>query len=681
MYQVPVCFSSKFGSNLHGSFLYESLFGATGWSTRHRTQRYRLQQCAGLMAGLSVLLALAGCGTNIPTAELTAAESSVDFGAVTVGQASSATVSLKNNGTTAVQVSQLSITGQPFKVASPGSYPVTVAAGSTYSFQVQFSPSAAGQSTGQITVAGNETAGGFPVIGLSGLGVQPPAGPSPTSPVGVLSGISCSNLSITGTVSDPCTVTLTARAANGGVSVSLVSSAPAVTVPNIVTIPANATSANFQATATAVTVAQAVELWAMEDSIAEAATVQLNAAVRTLSSSVNNLVFGDVALNTAATQTVTLTSAGSEPVTVASATLAGSGYTLNGPGLPVILNPGQETVLTVQFDPTIVGTSTSMLTISSDDSSGAATVINLSGTGTEGSSGSGGSGGGGAAQPAMLGALSCSAASITGSATDSCNVTLTEAAPTGGVLVNLASNNPAVTLPVTVVVPAGATTIGFAAAVTAVASAETATLTATANGISQSFPLQLNAAGASLTANAATVGFGSVPLNTVAMQTLTLTSTGALAVSISGASVTGTGFTVSGITLPVTLNPGQSITLEIGFLPTVAGVATGQLTITSNATAGGTMAIGLSGTATFAHKVALTWIAPSSSPDPVVGYNVYRSPSGGSSYQLLNAGVNLSTTYTDSTVQDGQAYDYMVTSVDNSGVESTPSNTYTATIP
>jgi fibronectin type 3 domain-containing protein len=47
----------------------------------------------------------------------------------------------------------------------------------------------------------------------------------------------------------------------------------------------------------------------------------------------------------------------------------------------------------------------------------------------------------------------------------------------------------------------------------------------------------------------------------------------------------------------------------------------------------------------------------------------------------VNTAVNAPTTYTDTTVQDGLTYDYEVTSVDASGVESTPSNVYTAAIP
>jgi hypothetical protein len=236
-------------------------------------------------------------------------------------------------------------------------------------------------------------------------------------------------------------------------------------------------------------------------------------------------------------------------------------------------------------------------------------------------------------------------------------------------------------VPASVVVPAGSINAEFAATVAAVSSAATATLAATANGATQIFALDLNAAGAFLNANAATVGFGSVSLNTVATQALTLTSTGSLPVSISAASVTGAGFTLSGITLPLTLNPGQSVTLELEFLPTAAGAVTGQLSIVSNATTGGTMAIGLTATGALAYQVDLSWDAPASSTDPVTGYNVYRSPVGASSYHLLNSGFDTTTSYTDSTVQAGQAYDYMVTSVDSSGVESAASNTFNATIP
>jgi len=81
------------------------------------------------------------------------------------------------------------------------------------------------------------------------------------------------------------------------------------------------------------------------------------------------------------------------------------------------------------------------------------------------------------------------------------------------------------------------------------------------------------------------------------------------------------------------------------------------------------------------YEVNLTWTAPSSSSDPVTGYNVYRSPSGSSSYQLINTSVITQAAYTDTTVQVGQTYDYIVESVDASGNLSAPSNMAAVTIP
>ncbi len=50
-------------------------------------------------------------------------------------------------------------------------------------------------------------------------------------------------------------------------------------------------------------------------------------------------------------------------------------------------------------------------------------------------------------------------------------------------------------------------------------------------------------------------------------------------------------------------------------------------------------------------------------------------------YQLLTSSVDTQTTYTDSTVQAGQTYDYIVASVDDSGVESAPTSPIAVTIP
>jgi fibronectin type 3 domain-containing protein len=77
--------------------------------------------------------------------------------------------------------------------------------------------------------------------------------------------------------------------------------------------------------------------------------------------------------------------------------------------------------------------------------------------------------------------------------------------------------------------------------------------------------------------------------------------------------------------------------------------------------------------------VDLSWSAPNNSPVKIVGYNIYRSAPDNSSSQRLNLSAVTQTTYVDSTVQSGQFYKYVVKSVDASGVESAPSNTFSLT--
>jgi hypothetical protein len=188
------------------------------------------------------------------------------------------------------------------------------------------------------------------------------------------------------------------------------------------------------------------------------------------------------------------------------------------------------------------------------------------------------------------------------------------------------------------------------------------------------------AASPQLTVSTATLSFGSVNVSSSATQSLTLTSTGTTAVTVNSASVSGTGFTLVGGSFPATLNPNQTLTLTAQFAPTTGGSDTGSLTISSNSTSGSTTTVSLSGTAVaLSHQVSLTWSPPSSSPDPVVGYNIYRSNGGGAN-QMVNTSVVTQSSYTDSTVSSG-TYSYTVTSVDSQGTESVPTSPVSVTIP
>ena len=210
------------------------------------------------------------------------------------------------------------------------------------------------------------------------------------------------------------------------------------------------------------------------------------------------------------------------------------------------------------------------------------------------------------------------------------------AAATAPFLVSLSSSNAALAVPASVTVSQGATSAGFNAISSAVQSTQQATLTATAAGISKTFALQLQAGtqGAAppasgvpgLTVSSTNVSFGQVVLNTTATQTVTLTSSGTAPVSISAAQLTGSGFKMSGGSIPATLNPGQTLSLNLEFDPAVTGTVSGQLAITSDSSSNPGATVKLTGDGIpSTHQVNLSWDAPNGSSDPVAGYHIYRA--------------------------------------------------------
>ncbi len=182
-----------------------------------------------------------------------------------------------------------------------------------------------------------------------------------------------------------------------------------------------------------------------------------------------------------------------------------------------------------------------------------------------------------------------------------------------------------------------------------------------------------------LSVSPTSLGFGNVVVGTRSSLGGTLKATGS-SLTISGMNIDSNEFVLSGISLPTTLTPGQTIFFTVTFEPATSGTASSTLSFSSDA-ANSPTAQALIGNATGApqHTVDLSW-NPSTAPG-VVGYNVYRGGVSGGAYSKMNSVLEASTTYTDNTVSGGQTYYYVTTAVDGSGKESGYSNQIEAVIP
>jgi uncharacterized protein (TIGR03437 family) len=96
------------------------------------------------------------------------------------------------------------------------------------------------------------------------------------------------------------------------------------------------------------------------------------------------------------------------------------------------------------------------------------------------------------ALPTLTG-VACSIASLSSGQSTSCSVSLSAAAPSGGVVVTLLSNTSLLTVPASVTVTAGSTSASFLATAGTISTAGSATITASYNGSSPSSTIQLSA--------------------------------------------------------------------------------------------------------------------------------------------------------------------------------------------
>ncbi len=274
-----------------------------------------------------------------------------------------------------------------------------------------------------------------------------------------------------------------------------------------------------------------------------------------------------------------------------------------------------------------------------------------------------------------LSSISCGTQSLTGAQTKACSVYLSSAAENATV-VTLTSSNAAIQIPSAVTVQAGATTTGFNAVSSDVNSPVSVTITATSGSLSQASAITLYPSGTSATLSSISCG----------TQSLTGPSTKACSVYLSGAADNATTISLSSssnalqVPSTVTIAPGS---LTTGFNATVSPIETSQAVTVTASTGGDSQStviqlLGSGAQPAAQHKVQLTWQAPTGS---IAGYRVYRMTDGSSSYAELNSSVDTQTSYVDATVQSGQTYDYVVTSVDGGGVESAYSNPTTVTIP
>ncbi len=573
-------------------------------------------------AGSPLNIGLSGVG--VAPGSLTATPSSVNFGNVTIGNSQTVPVTVANTGGVTVTISAAAATGTGFSFTGPG-LPATLAAGQSTTFNATFSPSAAGSRSGTLTItsdANNPTL----AIPLSGVGVtQGQITPNPASlSFGNVAVGSSKTLTETLTNSGGSSLTISAASDSGagftlsGLALPLTLTAGQSTTFSVQFAPATAGAASGNVTITS-----------------DGANPSLNIPVSgtgvtagALSANPTSLSFGNVQVGGNVSLSETLTNTGGSNVTISQANVTGAGFSVIGLALPTTLTPSQTVTFSVKFAPTAAGAVSGNLAIVSD-AAGSPLNIALSATGvTPGQI---------TPNPASLafgnvvvGSSKTLTETLTNSGGSSLIISAATASGSGVSLSGLA-------LPLTL--NSGQSTSFSVQFAPTAAGAVSGNVAITSNGANPNLNIPVTGTGltpGTLSANPTSLSFGSVQVGNTTSLSETLTNTGGSAVTISQANATGAGFSITGLTLPTTLNSNQSVTFTVTFAPTTGGAVSGNLAILSDAS-NSTLNIALSGTGAAAGQLSV-------SPGTLSFGNVVVSASASLNGSLTATGASVTVT-------------------------------------
>jgi len=321
----------------------------------------------------------------------------------------------------------------------------------------------AGQSTATFTISASSVTSQTVVTMTATLGTTSKTATLTLTPI-ALASLNFNPSTVTGGTSTSGTVALNGFAPKGGLVVKLTSTSPSVTVPASVTILAGSSSAKFTATTKGVAVEDGVLVTAKLGTETQSATLLLEPPVlSSLTLSINSVVGG-----TPTTGSVTL-----------------SGPAPSG-GMVIRLSSSSSAATVVASITVLAGKTTAVFSVKTIPV-GVKTVATITGS-AAGSTQSATL----TINPPTLMTLTLSPSSVAGGKSSTGTVTIGNAAPTGGLLITLASSLSAATPPTTVTIAVGKTSATFTVKTTKVTSKSSATISAAFNGTTKTANLTIS---------------------------------------------------------------------------------------------------------------------------------------------------------------------------------------------
>jgi hypothetical protein len=315
-------------------------------------------------------------GTGAPAGPLTATPASLSFGSVQLGSSQSLSETLTNSGTSSISVSQATATGAGFSFTGL-TLPLTLAAGQTATFNVTFAPQSAGAVSGNLAIVNN---GSNPTLNVSMSGTGVTAGAVTANPSSLNFGSvqvgSSATLSDTLTNSGGSNVTISQVTVTGSAFSKSGINPPLTLTPG--------QSLTFTATfVPTVAGAASGSIAIVSNGSNPNLTVSLSGtgtAAGQLAATPTTLSFGNVTVGTSASLTGALSATGAS-VTVSSASVNSSEFSVSGLTFPLTIAAGQNKVFTVTFTPQASGAASASASFVSNAANSPTTEA-LTGTGT-----------------------------------------------------------------------------------------------------------------------------------------------------------------------------------------------------------------------------------------------------------------------------------------------------------